>query len=406
MNINLLYLGGLGAFLAQNHIVVLSDMGYNVTVVNTSHDIFRTRIKECPEVSVTNLYETKEIVRRHLIRNRIRDALLKNKAISRLVFSMAAKAGTTQAVPKIGNEAKEKLLKIISENQIDVIYSFWGINVFPEIKAIKEENLSIPVINNIQSYPYNYSVVGNGSQENPSYGEMFQKIEGRIHCSQNMYDYLNTHFNLRDYGKDIVLMEYFSERYFYKKRLKKLSDDDGEPHIVSIGRTDFSRRPLDDIRKQIYEIADERVHFHLKEPDVPMKKHKYIHTFPGIPSWKTIDGSLANFLTQFDACIILFNIRKKYNRFYNSLPARFLFAFTAGIPIVMPEGYFASCEEIVNKYEIGFSYGDVRDLKAKLCNEELMEKCKRNAVKKTKNFTFEKNFHKVDSFIKDIVNTY
>jgi len=406
MDINLLYLGGLGSFLAQNDIVVFNDMGYDVTVVNNSRDVFRTRIKECPGVSVTNLYESEEIVRRHSIRNRIRDALLRNKAVSRLLFGMATMAGAPRGIPNMGDEAKEELLRIVGENHVDVIYSFWGVNVFPEIKAIKEEKMSIPIINNIQSYPHNYSVVGNGSRENPAYGEMFQKIEGRIHCSQNMYDYLNRHFNLRGYGKDIVLIEYFSERYFYKKRLKKLSDDDGEPHVVSIGRTHFSRRPLDDIRKQIYEIADEGVHFHLSKPDVPMKKHKYIHTFPAIPSWETIDGSLANFLTQFDACIVLFNVRRKYNRFYNSLPARFLFAFTAGIPIIMSEGYFASCEEIVNKRGIGFSYRDVHDLRAKLCNEELMKKCKRNAVKKAKNFTFEKNFHKLDSFIKDVVNSY
>jgi len=89
-------------------------------------------------------------------------------------------------------------------------------------------------------------------------------------------------------------------------------------------------------------------------------------------------------------------------QFYNSLPNRFLFAFTGGIPIIMPEGYFLSCQEIIKKYQIGFTYKDVEDLRSKIKNKHLMEKIKENAIKISSDFTFEKNFHKLEKFMKNL----
>lgn len=72
----------------------------------------------------------------------------------------------------------------------------------------------------------------------------------------------------------------------------------------------------------------------------------------------------------------------------------------------MPKGYFASCEELVTQYEIGFAYEDIHDLKARLCDKDLMEHYRRNTIKIGPEFTFERNSYKLDTFIKDIVETY
>lgn len=409
---NVLYLGGLSSFMATNNITVSKDMGYRVTILNTHKHYFPQQLEGFRDINVINLY--KDAAMRTSVSRIIASferrsvaAALHNVIVGRLLRQMSLIMHKLHKVPKIDPEVGDSIIRTIEKDQFDVVYAFWGMGVLPEIRVILEEQIGIPIIYNIQSYPYDLSTVGDDSSENPAFGEVIRTVDGRIHCSQNMYDYLNRHFDLKSHGKDLIMMQYFSKRYFYTKRLHRLSDKDAEPHVVFIGRTDFSNRPLDDIREQIYEITKHRIHFHLAYPDSKMRKSKYIHFFAPFDLRDTADAaSLANFMTQFDACIVLFNIGRKYNRFHNSLPARFLFAPTAGIPIVMPKGYFASCQELLTQYEIGFAYEDVHDLEAKLCDKGLMERYRRNAIKMTPQFTFERNFHELDTFVKEVVETY
>jgi hypothetical protein len=88
------------------------------------------------------------------------------------------------------------------------------------------------------------------------------------------------------------------------------------------------------------------------------------------------------------------------DRFHNSLPSRFLFALNAGIPIVMPKGYFLACEEFVKKYEIGFTYNSPTDLKEALSDDNLMTKYRKNAIEKAENFVYEKSFPRIDNLMK------
>ena len=84
------------------------------------------------------------------------------------------------------------------------------------------------------------------------------------------------------------------------------------------------------------------------------------------------------------------------------MPERFLFALNAAIPIVLPKGYFAACEEIINKYKIGFAYENLNDLKIKLLDKEKMAEYRNNALHIAPSLTFEKNFYILDNFIKKI----
>jgi hypothetical protein len=75
---------------------------------------------------------------------------------------------------------------------------------------------------------------------------------------------------------------------------------------------------------------------------------------------------LSEFMTQFDASVPIFNVRAPHDRFANALPTRFLFALVAGIPIALPRGLYASCEEYVAARGIGVVYGSEAELAARL----------------------------------------
>jgi hypothetical protein len=133
------------------------------------------------------------------------------------------------------------------------------------------------------------------------------------------------------------------------------------------------------------------------------KHNGFFHTYRGFDHAKLLDGSFATFMTQFDACLVTNNFHErttKLNRFHNSVPNRFSFACTGGIPIIMPQGYLLGCEEILRKNQAGFTYKNYDDLKNKLLNINLMKYHRNEAIKNKKTFTLESNFEKLDAFLK------
>jgi len=294
--------------------------------------------------------------------------------------------------------------QVITDNKIDAVYCQWGITVVPLMAMIKRMFPGLPVIHEILTYPSSTNPLEIAFQ-NFFYGMLIKKIDGRIHCSRRMYDYLNSRFNLKQQEKDLIRPLYFSESFFYKKRLPLLSDRNGEPHVIFIGRADFSKkRPHSDIREKIKELAKLKIHVWISSKSGNIEKNGYVHFYPWFNLDEVMTGEMATYMTQFDACIYLHNIRRKYAMYENSLQTRFLFSFTAGIPIVMQKGYYRSCQEIIEKNRIGFAYEDIGELKAKLSDKDFMTEYRKNAIKNFPDFTFENNFEKLDQFIREVIN--
>ncbi|WP_304329683.1 hypothetical protein [Candidatus Culexarchaeum yellowstonense] len=372
-----MYLGSLG-YVAQNELTVLKNIRRDVIVLNAYYDEIKVAWDDLKCENIINLYEP---------------ALLKA-----LYKSIGHRF--TAILLNLLNYRLDLIKRIIREYNIELIYANWGSNMIPLIKMLQNNLINIPIMYNFMTYPqnvYSWKVF----LENWYCRKPIERLDGRIHASQNMYRYMSKRFDLKKHGLDMIVTPFFSEKYHYRKRLPLLSEKDGEPHLVYIGPLTSSRN-WDDIRQEIYEIANEGIHIHLAETNVPLRKSPYIHFFPYFPLPQLINGSLATYMTQFDACIVLFNFKvcSCLDRFYTSFPSRFLFALNAGIPIVMPKGYLLTCEQFVNEHQIGFAYKNLTELKDKLNNFELMQEYRKNAIRKTVDFTYEKEFHKLEKLIK------
>ncbi|MHA1402945.1 MAG: hypothetical protein ACTSSI_04225 [Candidatus Helarchaeota archaeon] len=415
---NILILGPLSVNLLANNIAMLREKGYNIEILNinksnrvnlpdelmknlkyTNFYIAPDRSVEGPNSSADSTKQTPQVLDKKRLTiffwNKIKFESIRihlRKFYERYSYYRNLKRFNVRQVEKL-----------INKNRFDLIFSFWGANIIAEINIIKRK-YDIPIVHSIQSYPYGQSIVGDGTRGDPIHEAFFKQLDGRIHSSPYMLKYFNDKFNLKGKGKDIVLMEYFKESYFCKKRLEKLSKTDNEPHLVFIGRTDFEFRDWDDIRQQVQEITSQKIHFHLVHSTRTFPKNDYLHFFKGYPTEMLYNGAFADDLTKYDACIVLYNINRRYDRFWNSLPLRFLSAIPAGIPIVLPKGYFGACEHVLRKYKLGFTYNDINDLRNKLLDAEFMKKHERDALKNYKELTFEKNFHRLENFFKEIID--
>jgi hypothetical protein len=405
---NILYLSHISPLRVENDVTMLEDGGYKVTILNNHKLHFQKSLINYPYfTNIINLYEPKYlwIVK---IRSGITAFLKYLLTVTKLdtshhVVSIRKKVDI-DSLKRINSKTKSLILKTLKEKSIEVIYCSWSITGFPEIKAIQEENANIPIILSIQTYPFRgTTVVGNNYEENKEIKKIFENLDGRIHCSKTMHEFMHNNFDLYKHGSDLITMGYFRERYFYKNRLQLLSEKDREPHLIFIGNTQFSQRIMDDVRQQIYDITQKGIHVHFSSTYDRIKDSPYIHMFQPFSHQQLLNGEFATYMTQFDACIVLYNIDRQYFRFNNSLPERFLFALNAGIPIVVPKKYFGSCEEIINNYQIGFSYGSLVELKEQLAIKEIMDEYRDNAIQAASKLTFENNFYILDKFIKDIV---
>jgi hypothetical protein len=263
---------------------------------------------------------------------------------------------------------------------------------------------NIPLVYEFLTYPNNISDFA-VKIENALNRGIINTLNGRILASYAMLNYMGKMFKIWN-GKNIVFFERYPKKFFYRKRLPRLSEKDGHPHLVFIGMD------LIDVFAQIAELTRRKIHVHVCDTKGVIAKHKlktfeFFHAFNKFDYDETCDGTFATFMTQFDACLVTCNFQKSSNldRFYNSVPNRFSLALTAGIPLVLPRGYLIGCEGIVNEHQIGFAYTSYDDLEKKLSDEQLIDQYKKNALEKSRSFFLEDNFAPIDRFLRECAET-
>jgi hypothetical protein len=359
----------------------LNDHGYKVTIINTDLGPFPDTF-EGTDIPIRHLYKESKL---------------------RLLFK-----GSTGLLAKPAfydvfktNKRLEAFLKqILKQERIDAIYGSWGTQGLPEFGLLQK--LKIPTVYEFRCYPYSrfrFTV----KIENCLNQLVVKNLSGRIFASTRMLDYVINNFDTMK-GKNVVITECYPKKCFYRKRLPLLSDQDGQKHLIYLGQD------AKEILPQITEINRRQIHVHAFFPDdIPTeikasKYSKFIHSFESFDHSKLMNGELGTFMTQFDACFVTYDLSKvsSFDRFYNSIPARFSFALTGGIPIVLPLGCFKGCEEVLFKYQNGFTYSDYNDLSNQLHKEERLNKYKENSIAKSDSFTLENVFPQIDAFLRKI----
>lgn len=293
---------------------------------------------------------------------------------------------------------------VIIKEDIDVIFAWWGSDVLYELSLIYSCYIKIKVVWALIVFPSSLFLY-NRVFENILTRRVINKVDGVIYGSELQKQYVKNHFYFPNSTKETVFTQTSGIDTYFKRRLNKLSKEDGKLHVVFIGRTDFSRDPRqvkDDIRYLLKELEDNRVIIHIAKTNSKIVTTN-IRYFESFSSENLSNGNFATFLTQFDLCLVAYNYRntKYHERFDTGIPARMTSAISAGIPVIIPEGTMKACAEFVVKNEIGFTYTSVEDLIGKFKSEKYQE-ILQNAENKVYDFSFEKEFKTIGNMIKSL----
>ncbi len=190
----LLYLTEMTSLKDASDISIFLENGYKVIILNTSKTKFYKKINGVTDYGdIINLYgERKEsIAEATVFIKRFIKRMLKFLKIDNSYFIMWLRQQRFNNQITASNYSLiNKIKEIIISRKIDIVYSSWSITCFKEVKAIQDSGLDIPIIWNIETYPFFIvNKVDQDYEEPEQIKKVVENLEGRIHCSNIMFEY-------------------------------------------------------------------------------------------------------------------------------------------------------------------------------------------------------------------------
>lgn len=391
----ILYVGEMGD--AIYNLIAFSKIAEDIVVLNTSLlDFYNeppgVRSATGRRYSVFNLYEGGNS---HTLRLPV---LLKK--ILRYLYGLS---GFSLAV-LLGRFPFEsaRIRNILSDQKFDVVFAAWGIGVIPDIRYVRQVYPDIPIIHNVPTFPTSQTSWLRELIEMTIFKRILPKVQGYVVGSEAMKAFMVEHFFI---ANDLMFVGpiYYASQYFAGRRLPLLSNKDNQRHLVFPGTNDFSKS-YNDVSSQIRAVAQQGVNVHTGKVDTSAMNHPNIHFYERFDTPDLVNGRYAEYMTQFDGCLVLYNGNRKRLKLRHSIPQRFLAAFTAGIPIFMRKGSFLSCELIIIENGIGIVYESEEELRNCLLDTRKMGEMREKALELSTLYSFERQQQRFEEFLRVIIN--
>lgn len=202
-------------------------------------------------------------------------------------------------------------------------------------------------------------------------------------------------------GPSLVLYNYVSAPDLPKKFLPKLSDQDGQVHIVyegGIGGTSFR-----DFSSLFIELANQGIHIHIY-PHFKHQKHDITPIFSKFDNIHLHDPlspkQIMEKMTQYDFGIIPFNLKKGDKGFLNTTIANKLFEYlAAGLPVIASP--LQSYVDYFKKNLIGITFENAQDI---IENIPKLKVIAENTDFSKQIFTYEGEIGRLEQFYRKIMH--
>jgi glycosyltransferase involved in cell wall biosynthesis len=234
-----------------------------------------------------------------------------------------------------------------------------------------------------------------------------EESDKRIYATQGIKDYIENHYSV-DVDDDIVFYNYVSESILPRHFKEKLSNRDGDIHIVYIGCvTSVVENSHYDLREVFKDIADNQIHIHvyptkniITQSGHSYKKlddaNKFIHLHNNLSR-----RNLLQEITKYDFGWAGLNRAENNKHLEIVFPNKITEYIASGLPVLaFPH---ETIKKFIEKNGVGLTFSNIDGLESRLDKPEV-SKMRENTLHVRHHLTIEKQIPKLVNFYEQIIN--
>ncbi len=230
-----------------------------------------------------------------------------------------------------------------------------------------------------------------------------EQSDGRIYVNEGLRYHVQQKYQV-DPNRDLVFPNYVSRGDIPTRLANKLSEEDGQTHIVYEGTVDTQIPDSHyDLTGTFEEIAANKMHIHIfvSRPNEDIKAFSETSKFMHYHGHLT-PRTLLQELTKYDFGWAGFNAAKNRTHLNVTLPNKLFEYIACGLPVLsFPH---RTQKRFIEKHQVGFVFQDIEEL-AELLNTDSVHKIRQAVSQKRHDFTIEENIEAVKDFYEKILNS-
>ncbi|MFB2768847.1 hypothetical protein ACE1AT_06075 [Pelatocladus sp. BLCC-F211] len=296
----------------------------------------------------------------------------------------------------------------------DALFSWEGALILKPLLRVKRIYTIAKVIHRINSYP---SALNEFTEFrlNWRYQNANPLIDGYIFYSETQRHLFLKKIPTAANKPYLVMVAPFFKKAFSSNNIQdytvpKLERFDGNPHIIFTGNSRelwnnnfLQNQHRDALGKFFKQLAKCNVHIFI-HPQGNTRNISNLHLYPDFSNEDIFTGRFAQYISQFDAHLVMYN---EYNstirRWVSSgLSTRFAYALTSTTPLAVTKTS-KFVEEHWKGTPFGFTFSDIDNLAKSLHNKQMLALLRRNLEKIHISYAFEYQSHHVAQFFNKIL---
>ncbi len=234
-----------------------------------------------------------------------------------------------------------------------------------------------------------------------------EQSDKRIYATEGIKDYIENRYSV-DVDDDLIFYNYVSESIMPRHFQEKLSNRDGNTHIVYVGCvTSVVEDSHYDLREVFKDIADNQIHIHIYPTKniITQSSHSYkklddtsefIHLHNNLSR-----RNLLQEITQYDYGWAGLNRAENNKHLEIVLPNKVTEYIASGLPILaFPH---KTIKRFIENNDVGLTFSNIDDLKL-LLEKSKVSKMRENTLLVRRHLTIEKQIPKLVKFYEQTIN--